>query len=123
MKHAKQNSKPMSAVAKKTWQGKVSEGTRLYPKVVEASALSREVAQGYLPPGTRVHKSWLGNRWKLTLGGRTRSRCWSFHGELNAFAKCAKLVWEQYAASGGEQCPFDWIVRDGDGSDGEPAVP
>lgn len=73
----------------------------------------------YLPAGTKVHKSFLDNRWKVTFAGRTRTTCWSLYGELKAFAKCAKTVWEQHEASGGDRCPFEWIIRDGADSDGE----
>ena len=107
-------------MAKKAWGAKVSEGTRLYPEVVKANVLSKADALAFLPAGSKVHKSTLDNRWRVTLPPWKRSRTWSLYGELQALARCAFYIWQQQEKAGGADCPFDWIVEQGkDDDDGE----
>ena len=116
---ARGKTKTTTAAAKKALRGKVSEGTRLYPKVEASGALSRHEALTFLPPGSTVHKSKLDNRWRAAWSKWSRSRCWTFYGEVEAFAKCARYLWEMYEKTGGEACPFAWILKQSGESDEE----
>lgn len=63
-----------------------------------------------MPPGGVVRKSSSDNRWRMSLGKYTVSRCWSLYGELPAFSKAARHIWERHAALTGQKCPFEWIL-------------
>lgn len=106
---AKAPSKPPSAAAKKAAKAKVSEGTRLYPRAVKAASITEAEAMAFLPQGASVFRSRLDNRWRMSMGPHRISRCWTLHGELKAFAICARFLWSAHHVAGGEECPFAWI--------------
>jgi hypothetical protein len=89
----------------------VADGTRLYPKFVHAVKLGEADALLYLPVGSSATKCLYENRWKLKWSTYNRSRTWTMHGELSAFALCAGYLWEMHAKAGGDACPFEWVTK------------
>ncbi|CAE7843317.1 unnamed protein product, partial [Symbiodinium necroappetens] len=87
----------------------ISNGLRLYPAVVRAQKLSESEALSFLPPGSTAKKRSIDNRWDLKWSCNKRTRTWTRHGELEAFALCAGFLWACFHEAGGQACPHDWI--------------
>jgi hypothetical protein len=115
---------PKAAAKKyeKIIRGKVSEGTRLYADLVKADSITEKHALVYLPEGSRVYRSPLDNRFRLSYKKFEISRSWVLYGELRAFAICAKRVWLEAAKDGWPYCPFDWINAEAEVPPAAPAV-
>lgn len=113
---AKAKGKPSAAAAKKT-RGRIADGTRIYPDLVEAGALSAEEALVFLPEGSTCGKDPRENRWRLCLGAAKVTRVWATRGEFPAFRVAAKELWRRHNLATGEECPWDWILDDAGGAD------
>ena len=110
----KAKSKPLTARASKAFAGKVSDGTRLYPKIQAARTLTIAEAHVFCPEGATISTSGLDNRWRLRLRSWHMSRSWTLYGEVRAFALCAKHIWTCHEGAGGAKCPFSWIASASD---------
>ena len=98
--------KPMG-ISKKSIQA----GERVFAASVPADAISMADAEKLLPSGSKVAKSLKDNRWRISWGPFSRSRCWTLCGEFQAFLLCAKCLWAEYTEAGQGVCPWPDILK------------
>eukprot|EP00971_Amphidinium_carterae_P014858 293420-Amphidinium_carterae.1 len=90
-------------------QGKVSEGTRTYPKSVPkpSDAVTVAVLEPLLPPGYSIYADDLEKRWLLTKPGLPSvSRSWSLYGFNQSARECLLAAWHEYTGGQPGAMPF-----------------
>ena len=107
---AVQSKKLRSAKSKGTSRG----STRSVPAeaVSQDRLLQEEGARSLLPPGAALSKDFANGRWLATHRGSSRSRSWALHGEEGALRQVLQFVWNRHTQLFGEQCPYEWVLRE-----------
>ena len=105
--------KHCSGGAIKGFAAKLKVSKKSGDKILAAAVASRYLDEAdallFLPPDSKTQKSAKDNRWRCSWPTFKRSRTWTLYGDLDAFARCARYVWENFTRFNGLECPWKFI--------------